>query len=112
MGIELPPELSGVAAQAGVAWPQADEDHLRDQAAAWRDAGTKLSNLTRDADTTANGALSKVSGSTGDAARRHWSTFVAPDTGHLTATARGCHSAADRLDHAATQVGAAKVEIV
>jgi nicrotizing toxin Mtb-like protein len=112
MGIQLPPELSAVAAQAGVRWPQADEDQLRAQATAWRDAGGKLTNLTRDADHTASGTLHAVSGTTGDAAHRHWSTFVHPDTGHLTATARGCTSAADRLDHAANQVGAAKVEIV
>src|SRR6266498_440743 len=112
MGIQLPPELAPVAAQAGVTWPEADEDQLRAQATAWRDAGTKLTNLTRDADSHASTALHSVSGNTGDAARRHWSTFVHPDTGHLTGTARGCHAAADRLDHAATQVGAAKVEIV
>src|SRR5690349_5978184 len=112
MGIQLPPELADVAAQAGVQWPEADEDRLRQQAQAWRDAGTKLTNLTRDADHSASTTLHAVSGPTADAARRHWSTFVAPDTGHLTATAHGCHAAADRLDHAAQQVGTAKVEIV
>ncbi|MFL6145774.1 MAG: hypothetical protein ACJ72N_28405, partial [Labedaea sp.] len=112
MGIQLPPELADVAARAGVVWPEADEDKLRASARAWRDAGTKLDGLTRDADHTARTALNAVHGETGDAARRHWSTFVQPDTGHLTATARGCTAAADRLDHAANQVGAAKVEIV
>lgn len=112
MGIQLPPELAGVAAQAGVKWPEADEDLLRQQAQAWRDAGTKLTNLTRDADHSASHTLHAVSGNVGEGARRHWSTFVAPDTGHLTATAHGCHAAADRLDHAAQQVGSAKVEIV
>lgn len=112
MGIQLPPELADVAAQAGVHWPEADEDRLRQQAQAWRDAGTKLTTLTRDADHSASNTLHAVSGNTGDAARRHWSTFVAPDTGHLTAAAHGCHAAADRLDHAAHQVGSAKVEIV
>jgi hypothetical protein len=112
MGIQLPPELASVAAQAGVRWPEADEDKMRQSAQAWRDAGTKLTTLTRDADRTAGGALGAVHGDTGDAARRHWSRFVHPDHGHLTATARGCHHAADRLDHAANQVGAAKLEIV
>ncbi|HEV2784392.1 MAG TPA: hypothetical protein VGX25_33820, partial [Actinophytocola sp.] len=112
MGIELPPELAGVAAQAGVRWPQADEDRMRQAAQAWRDAGTRLTHLTRDADHAARTALTSVEGRAGDAARRHWSAFVHPDTGHLTATARGCTAAADRLDHAAHQVGAAKVEIV
>src|SRR2546430_4714715 len=111
MGIELPPELAAVAARVGVSWPQADEDKMRQSAQAWRDAGTKLTNLTRDADHTARTALNAVHGQTGHAARRHWSGFVQPDTGHLTAAAKGCHDAADRLDHGADQVGAAKVEI-
>jgi hypothetical protein len=112
MGMQLPPELADVAADAGVKWPEADEDKMRGTAQAWRDAGTKLTTLTTDADHAAQGALNSVTGSTGEAARRHWSTFVAPDTGHLTASAHGCNTAANRLDHAADQVGAAKVEIV
>ena len=112
MGIELPEELAGVARTAGVHWPQADEDKLRASAQAWRDAGGKLDTLTTDSDGTARGTLSHMRGAAGDAADRHWSAFVRPDTGHLTATAKGCTAAADRLDHAANQVGAAKTEIV
>ncbi|SDH58471.1 Protein of unknown function [Actinokineospora alba] len=112
MGIELPPELAAVATAAGVTWPQADEDAMREAAQAWRDAGTQMSTLTGDADTVARTTLSAVEGETGTAAANHWTRFVAPDTGYLTATARDCLGAADRLDHAAEQVGAAKVEIV
>lgn len=112
MGIELPPELAAVATAAGVTWPQADEDAMREAAQAWRDAGTQMSTLTGDADTVARTTLSAVDGETGTAAANHWTKFVAPDTGYLTATARACTGAADRLDHAAEQVGAAKVEIV
>ena len=112
MGIELPGELADVAAQAGIQWPQADEEAMRSSAQAWRQAGTKITALAKDADGTANQALSAVSGTTGVAAGKHWQTFVAPDTGHLTSTAKGCTDAADRLDHAADQVGAAKVQIV
>lgn len=112
MGIQLPSELADVAANAGVRWPKADEDAMRSSAQAWRDAGTKLTALARDADGTAGRALSSVSGRAGTAAQQHWQTFVAPDTGHLTSAARGCSNAADRLEHAADQVGAAKVRIV
>lgn len=112
MGIELPSELADVAAQAGIQWPQADEEAMHSSAQAWRQAGTKITALAKDADGTANQALSAVSGATGVAAGQHWQTFVAPDTGHLTSTAKGCTDAADRLDHAADQVGAAKVQIV
>ncbi len=112
MGIELPPELAAVATAAGVTWPLADEDAMREAAQAWRDAGTQMSTLTGDADTVARTTLAAVEGDTGTAAANHWTRFVAPDTGYLTATARDCVGAADRLYHAADQVGAAKVEIV
>ncbi len=112
MGIELPPELADVAARAGVAWPEADEDAMARSAQAWRDAATSMSTLTTDADTTARAALATVRSGAGDAAAQEWSSFVAPDTGHLTATVRGLTDAADRLEHAAEQVGTAKVEIV
>jgi hypothetical protein len=111
MGIELPRELADVAAQAGVRWPQADEDGMRQSAAAWREAGDAVHALARDSDGTARHALDAVQGAAGDAARRHWDGFVGP-SGHLPTAARGCHAAADRLEHAAGQVGAAKVEIV
>ncbi|MEU4801919.1 TNT domain-containing protein [Actinosynnema sp. NPDC023587] len=111
MGIELPAELAEVAARAGVTWPKADEDALRSSAVAWREAGAKLGTLAGESDGAAGKALSAMTGEAGDAARRHWNTFTAPD-GRLNAAVRGCTTAADRLDHAAQQVGAAKVELV
>ncbi len=111
MGIELPAELAAVAAKAGVAWPKADEDAMRSSAAAWREAGDKIKGLGTSSDGAASRALDGVRGATGDAARGRWAKVVAPD-GELQRAARGCLAAADRLDHAATQVGAAKVQIV
>jgi hypothetical protein len=112
MGIELPPELADVAAETGVAWPEADEEAMTRQAQAWRDAATSMSTLATDADTTARSALSTVSGPAATAASTEWKTFVEPDSGHLTSVVRDCTAAADRLEHAATQVATAKVEIV
>ncbi|MFI7679577.1 glycohydrolase toxin TNT-related protein [Actinophytocola sp. NPDC049390] len=112
MGIELPPELADVAAQAGVVWPEADEEAMARQAQAWRDTATTMSTLTTDADTTARSALSAVTGDAGDAAANEWKSFVEADSGHLTSVVRDANAAADRLEHAAGQVGAAKVEIV
>ncbi|WP_157984781.1 TNT domain-containing protein [Lentzea terrae] len=111
MGIELPVELTEVAAKAGVTWPKADEDAMRSSASAWREAGDKIKGLGTSSDGAATRALEGVTGATGDAARGRWAKVVAPD-GDLQRAARGCHAAADRLDHAAQQVGAAKVEIV
>ena len=112
MGIELPPELADVAAQANVAWPEADEEAMARQAQAWRDAATSMSTLATDADTTARSALQSVSGETATVASTEWKSFVEPDTGHLTSVVRDANAAADRLEHAANQVGTAKVEIV
>ncbi|HEX6345096.1 TNT domain-containing protein [Umezawaea sp.] len=111
MGIQLPPELVEVAAKAGVTWPEADEDAMRASAAAWRDAGNRITGLAGESDGSATKALSGISGATGDAARAHWNGVVAPD-GDLNTAAKGCHAAADRLEHGAEQIGAAKVELV
>ncbi|PWW64534.1 TNT domain-containing protein [Actinokineospora spheciospongiae] len=112
MGIELPAELVSVAAAAGVVWPEADEDRMRQAAGAWREAGVRMGSLAGDADGTARTALSSFAGEAGDAANRHWERFVTPDTGHLTATITSCTANADKLEHAAQQVGEAKVAIV
>jgi hypothetical protein len=112
MGIELPAELTGVAARAGVSWPQADEDKMRACAQAWRQAGTQVSRLAGDADRVAHSALAAIVGKAGDAATRHWNGFTDPDSGHFTAAIRACTKAADRLEHAAAQVAEAKTKII
>ncbi|WP_160096478.1 TNT domain-containing protein [Kibdelosporangium aridum] len=112
MGIELPAELADVAARTGVKWPVADEDKMREVAQAWRDTGQKITTLISEADTTARAALNTTEGASADSARRHWGTFVQPDTGHLTRIAKGCTANADKLDHAANQIGQAKLAIV
>ncbi|WP_456236891.1 WXG100-like domain-containing protein, partial [Actinokineospora pegani] len=112
MGIELPAVLAGLAGIVGVVWPQADEDEMRAAAGAWRDAGTRVGALSGDADGAARTTLSAFSGEAGDVAGKHWSAFVAPDSGHLTASAAQCQTHADRLDHAADRIGEAKLAIV
>jgi Tuberculosis necrotizing toxin len=112
MGIELPEVLAGVAAATGLSWPQADEDKLREQASAWRDAQGKLTSLAAESDHTAHAAVGALTGPSAEAAATLWSGFVHPDHGHLTTAARGAGAAADRLDYAADQIGAAKVEMV
>lgn len=111
MGIELPAELTAIAAKAGVSWPKADEDAMRSSATSWREAGDKIKSLGTSSDGAATRALDGQTGAASDAARGRWAKVVAPD-GDFQRAARGCHAAADRLDHAAKQVGAAKVEIV
>ncbi|WP_116110955.1 TNT domain-containing protein [Amycolatopsis ruanii] len=112
MGIELPRELAGLAGETGLEWPDADEDKLREQAGAWRDAHRELTALAAEADEHAGAAVAALSRDAGEAAGHAWSAFVDPENGHLTAAARGAAEAADRLETAAEQVGAAKVELV
>ena len=112
MGIELPEELAEVAAATGLSWPQADEDELHAQAAAWRGAQNELTALAAEADRTASAAAGALTGPAADAARGMWAEFVDPDRGHLTLAAKGAGEAADRLAHAAEQVATAKVEMV
>ncbi|WP_010315663.1 TNT domain-containing protein [Saccharopolyspora spinosa] len=111
MGIELPAELQDVAARTGAKWPEADEDKMRESASAWRDAAKSIEALTSAADGTAQGALGAFDGEAAQAARRDWDKLAADD-GVLPSSAKQCRAAADRLDHAAEQVGAAKVQLV
>nr|WP_246300556.1 TNT domain-containing protein [Actinopolyspora biskrensis] len=112
MGIELPAELRDVARRTGTHWPEADEDAMRAAARAWRDAADSVGGLARASDASAQRALVAVEGETGRAARREWDGFIDPESGHLPVCVRECTAAADRLEHAAAQVGAAKVRIV
>ncbi|MBN6036618.1 TNT domain-containing protein [Amycolatopsis sp. 195334CR] len=112
MGIELPGELAEVAEAVGLEWPQADEDALLEQAGAWREAERQLSALASEADVVASEALTALSGDAGELARRAWAGFADADTGQLVAAARGAGQAASRLEHAAAEIGAAKVEMV
>jgi hypothetical protein len=112
VGIDLPAELSAIAAATGLAWPKADEDALRAQAAAWRLAQERLTALAADADTVAASALAAMTGTAAEAARLRWADVTDPDEGALGCAVRGAGQAADRLEHAAEQVSNAKVELV
>lgn len=111
MGIELPAELAGVAAKAGVRWPVADEDRMRESANAWRDAAKSIETLAGSADATAQNALRSFDGAAARAASREWDDLVDQD-GVLPASAQECTAAADRLDRAAQHIGETKVGLV
>lgn len=112
MGIELPAELRDLAVRVGVHWPEADEDAMRRSAGMWRETAKSVDALARDADATASAALGAFEGTAAEAAREHWNGFVGPESGDLPVSVEECTASADRLDHAADQIGAAKVRIV
>ncbi|AOS65495.1 TNT domain-containing protein [Actinoalloteichus hymeniacidonis] len=111
MGIELPPELADVAQRAGVYWPSADEEKMRTAAAAWRAAGTAVDTAGTDADSAATSVFDGFEGEASDAARERWETFSS-DEGRFRSIVRGCEEAAARLEFAADQIAATKVEII
>jgi hypothetical protein len=45
VGIGAPPELSGLLAQVGERWPEADEDQLEELAGAWRRAASNMRDM-------------------------------------------------------------------
>jgi Tuberculosis necrotizing toxin len=112
VGITLPTELADIADKVGVQWPRADETAMHAAAQAWRTAAQKLTTLAKDADTTATQALGAMTGAAADKAGALWEKFVHGENGHVTQAVQGCVAAADRLEQAATKIGAAKVEIV
>ncbi|MPY97464.1 MAG: DUF4237 domain-containing protein [Actinophytocola sp.] len=112
MGIELPRELADIAARTGVRWPEADEDAMREQARAWRDAASQLTTLAGDADAAATAAFDGMSGEGATAARTSWSRVIDAGDGELGRASRGATEAADRLEHAAGRIAATKVEMV
>lgn len=80
-------------------------------ATAWRTAAADLTAFGTDADGAAHAAFLAFDGAAADAARRYWDGYVGPD-GRLPAAVRACREAAERLDHGAEQIGAAKAEII
>jgi len=112
VGIELPAELAELADLVDLSWPQADEEAMRVQARAWRDAAAGLNVLAGEADALAGLALAAMSGPAGDAARTYAARLVDPSSGSLSVAARDAGRAADRLEHAAEQIGAAKAEMI
>lgn len=112
MGIELPQEVAAVAKALDVRWPRGDEDKMRAAAKAWRAAGDGVTRLSSETDAVAQHALNATKGDAADAAKRHWNGFVAADTGRMPAIAKGCLQAAQRLEHAATEIAATKTKII
>ncbi|GAA2841701.1 hypothetical protein GCM10010452_82450 [Crossiella cryophila] len=112
MGIELPPEVAQVAKALRVQWPKGDEDKMRLAAKAWRAAGDGVTRLSTETDAVAQHALQAAKGDAAESARKHWNGFVAADTGRMPAIAKGCLRAAQRLEHAATEIAATKTKII
>ncbi|RZQ62739.1 TNT domain-containing protein [Amycolatopsis suaedae] len=112
MGIELPGELTEVAAAVGLAWPEADETAMAAQAEVWRRAQRELTALAADADDVVGAAVKGLSGTVGEAATAAWAKVGDPELGTLGAAARDAGAAADRLEHAAERIAKAKVEMV
>ncbi|GLL07552.1 toxin glutamine deamidase domain-containing protein [Dactylosporangium matsuzakiense] len=66
----------------GSAWPEGNEDHLRDLAHAWQDLGTELNGLLNNADTIAMQVAQAWGGDAGEAFNTYWNALaVGPEHG-------------------------------
>jgi hypothetical protein len=111
MSLQLPGALVWVLDLLGFTWPAADEDKLREAAAAWRD-------FARDTDsvrTTAAGVMRQVVqdnyGKDIDALIDYWNEFDG-GSGHLSDAAQAARLAADMLDGFAVATEAAKYAMI
>jgi len=60
----------------GSAWPEGNEDELRDLAHAWQDLGTELNGLLNNADTVAMGIAQAWGGDAGEAFNTYWNALA------------------------------------
>ncbi|MFI5906774.1 toxin glutamine deamidase domain-containing protein [Dactylosporangium sp. NPDC051541] len=97
---------------AGSAWPDGNEDHLRDLAHAWQELGTELNGLLNNADTVAMQVSQAWGGDAGEAFNTYWNALaVGPNNGlaQITDIALNYSAAAE---NAAMEIEYAKLVLV
>lgn len=72
MGATLPGELSGLLAEAGGRWPQADEDRLHELAGSWRTLAQNLRTTAGDGTVIADRVNAANTGAAVDAFSTYW----------------------------------------
>ncbi|MGX4738070.1 toxin glutamine deamidase domain-containing protein [Kitasatospora griseola] len=112
MSRNLPEELAPALARTGHAWPQADEDGLRQAAVLWREFGSEAEALVRRGNTSAQRVSGENSGAAVDAFSAHWQQFSGGGRGQLDDASAAAGLVAGALDKAAGVVDHSKAEIV
>lgn len=75
MALMPPDELTVVLRLVDFVWPEANEDKLWDEAAAWLDQAERFRTIAETADDAARGALRDSQGPAMDAFEEHWRTY-------------------------------------
>src|SRR4051794_39876170 len=97
---------------AGSAWPDGDEDVLRDLSAAWRDLGNQVNKGLSQTDSAAVQIMTAWGGDAGNAFSVYWNAIaVGPDNG-LPQIADAAMGMGDYVDDAAMQIEYAKLVLV
>nr|WP_244305342.1 hypothetical protein [Kitasatospora cheerisanensis] len=112
MSRNLPEELAPALARTGHAWPQADEDGLRQAAGLWREFGSEADALVRRGNTSAQRVAGENAGPAVEAFSTHWQQFSGGGRGQLDDASAAAGLVAAALDKAAGVVDHSKAEIV
>ncbi len=108
MGVTLSGELSGLLAEAGGRWPEADEDRLHDLAGSWRALAQGLRTTASDGTVIRGGVTSANAGPAVDAFSSYWTEL----RGDLEQAATAAEQAAVGVDAMAQGTLGAKKSIV
>ncbi len=93
----------------GSAWPDGDEDVLRELADAWRDLGNQLNKSLADADNAAVQVLTAWGGDAGEAFDSFWSAIAVGPSNGLPQIIDAAQNFGDASDDAAMQIEYAKL---
>lgn len=108
MGVMLSGELSGLLAEAGGRWPEADEDRLHELAGSWRALAQDLRTTAGDGTVIADRVTSVNTGSAVDAFSAYWTEL----RGDLEQAATAAEQTAEGVDAMARATLGAKKSIV
>ncbi|MGW4809893.1 WXG100-like domain-containing protein, partial [Kitasatospora sp. NPDC004272] len=112
MSRNLPEELAPALARTGHAWPQADEDGLRQGAGLWREFGAEADALVARGSASVQRVSGENKGRAVEAFADHWRQFSGGGRGQLDDAAAAAGLVAAALDKAAGAAAQVKVDII
>ncbi|WP_433613736.1 toxin glutamine deamidase domain-containing protein [Dactylosporangium sp. CA-139114] len=93
----------------GSAWPDGNEDHLRELAQAWQDLGTELNGLLNNSDTVAMQIAQAWGGDAGEAFNQYWTALAVGPQNGLPQVADIALNYSAAADNAAMEIEYAKL---
>lgn len=105
------PDVGGILRDMHLPWPEADEDALREAAAAWRRLADALSDGCGRANSAADSLTSNNEGAAVDAFQRYWDKYGHRGKGALPLAAEACDAMGNACSKYADNVGEIKRKI-